>query len=231
MIDPRQQPAYSIAEAASYLGMPAATLRSWVLGRNYETVSGRRFFQPLIDLADKKRRCLSFYNLIEIFTLNSMRRSDHRISMPSIRKALDYVRRQIKEQRPLLTERFLTDGVDLFLDKYGQLVAVSKDGQLAMRAVMMDSLRHVRRDSKGMPSRLYLFAAPSAKPESTSVVIDPRISFGNPILDGTGISTAILAQRYKAGDSIDELAEDFGLLRDAVEQAIRYEVVPLRKAA
>lgn len=230
MTDPREQPAYSIAEAASYLDMPAATLRSWVLGRSYQTSAGSRFFQPLIDLADKKKRCLSFYNLIEAFTLNAMRRTDHHISMPNIRKALDYVRRRLKEKRPLLTERFLTDGVDLFLDKYGQLVAVSKDGQLAMRAIMMDSLRHVRRDSQGMPSKLYLFTAPAAKP-AAEIAIDPRIAFGNPVLDGTGISTAILAQRYKAGDSIDELAEDFGLSRDAVEQAIRYEVVPVRKAA
>lgn len=231
MTDPREQPAYSITEAASYLDMPVATLRSWVLGRTYETSAGPRFFQPLIDLADKKRRCLSFYNLIEAFTLNSMRRTDNHISMPNIRKALDYVRRQTRERRPLLTERFLTDGVDLFLDKYGQLVAVSKDGQLTMRAIMMDFLRHVRRDSKGMPSKLYLFAAPAAKPATAEVVIDPRIAFGNPIVDGTGISTALLAQRYKAGDSIDELADDFGLSRDAVEQAIRYEVIPLRKAA
>ncbi|MDI6749625.1 MAG: DUF433 domain-containing protein [Pseudomonadota bacterium] len=230
MTDPREQPAYSIAEAASYLDMPAATLRSWVLGRSYQTSTGSRFFQPLIDLADKKKRCLSFYNLIEAFTLNAMRRTDHHISMPNIRKALDYVRRRLKEKRPLLTERFLTDGVDLFLDKYGQLVAVSKDGQLAMRAIMMDSLRHVRRDSQGMPNKLYLFTAPAAKP-AAEIAIDPRIAFGNPVLDGTGISTAILAQRYKAGDSIDELAEDFGLSRDAVEQAIRYEVVPVRKAA
>lgn len=230
MTDPREQPAYSIAEAASYLDMPAATLRSWVLGRSYQTSTGSRFFQPLIDLADKKKRCLSFYNLIEAFTLNAMRRTDHHISMPNIRKALDYVRRRLKEKRPLLTERFLTDGVDLFLDKYGQLVAVSKDGQLAMRAIMIDSLRHVRRDSQGMPSKLYLFTAPAAKP-AAEIAIDPRIAFGNPVLDGTGISTAILAQRYKAGDSIDELAEDFGLSRDAVEQAIRYEVVPVRKAA
>ena len=155
--------------------MPAATLRSWVLGRSYDTSTGSRFFQPLIDLADKKRRCLSFCNLIEAFTLNAMRRTQHRISMPSVRKALDCVKRQTKEKSPLLTEKFLTDGVDLFLDKYGQLVAVSKDGQLAIRAVMMDSLAHVRRDSKGMPSKLYLFVAPAAKPDAKPVEYKPSV--------------------------------------------------------
>lgn len=231
MTDPREQPAYSICEAASYVEMPVATLRSWVLGRAYETGGGPQFFQPLIELADKKYRRLSFYNLIEAFTLNSMRRTDHRISMPNIRKALTYVKRRLGEQRPLLTERFLTDGVDLFLEKYGQLVTVSKAGQLAMRAILLDSLKHIRRDSKGMPQKLYLFSPPSADSSKVSVVIDPRIAFGNPVVDGTGISTAILAQRYKAGDTFNELAEDFGLTRDAVEQAIRHEVIPVRKAA
>jgi uncharacterized protein (DUF433 family) len=231
MTDPREQPAYSISEAASYLDMPTATLRSWVLGRTYQTTEGTQFFQPLIDVADKKQRRLSFYNLVEAFTLNSMRRTDHRISMPGIRKALNYVKRRLSEPRPLLTQRFLTDGVDLFLEKYGELVSASQDGQLAMRAILLDSLKHVRRDSKGMPQKLYLFTPPPADPDKIAVVIDPRIAFGNPIVDGTGVSTVILAQRYKAGDSIDELAEDFHLTRHAVEQAIRHEVIPLRKAA
>lgn len=235
MADPREQPAYSVSEAASYLGMPVATLRSWVLGRTYPTTEGAQLFQPLVDVADKKHRRLSFYNLVEAFTLNAMRRTNHRVSMPSIRKALNYVKRRLGEPRPLLTEKFLTDGVDLFLDKYGELVTVSKDEQLAMRAIMMDSLKHIVRDNKGMPQKLYLFSSHSAGSANglvrTAVVIDPRIAFGNPVVDGTGVSTAILAQRYKAGDSIDELAEDFGLTRHAIEEAIRYEVIPLRKAA
>ena len=211
--------------------LPAATLRTWLVGRAYPKGDAQATFHPLIKPASTQPLQLSFYNLIEAFTLNAMRRTEHHVSMPSIRKALDYVKRQTRERRPLLTEKFLTDSVDLFLDKYGQLVAVSKDGQLAIRAVMMDSLTHVGRDSKGMPSKLYLFVAPAAKPDASEVVIDPRIAFGSPIVDGTGISMAVLAQRYKAGDSIDELAEDFGFSRDAVEQAIRYEVIPLRKAA
>ena len=231
MTDPREQSAYSVSEAASYLEMPTATLRSWVLGRTYQTTEGARFFRPLVDVTDKKHHHLSFYNLVEAFTLNAMRRTDHRVSMPNIRTALDYVKRRLNEPRPLLTEKFLTDGVDLFLDKYGALVAVSKGGQLAMRTILLDSLKHIRRDNKGMPQKLYLFAPSRAEKSKTAVVIDPRIAFGNPVVDGTGVSTAILAQRYKAGDSIDELAEDFRLSRHAIEEAIRYEVIPLRKAA
>lgn len=57
-----------------------------------------------------------------------------------------------------------------------------------------------------------------------AVVIDPRISFGRPVLVGTGIPTFILAERYKAGESIDELADDYGCNRFQIEEAIRCEL-------
>ncbi len=46
--DPRELPAYSIAEAAKYLRLPEATLRSWVAGRPYPTTAGQHFFRPVI---------------------------------------------------------------------------------------------------------------------------------------------------------------------------------------
>jgi hypothetical protein len=52
--DPRELPAYGISEAAHYLQLPRATLRSWVLGQPYITQKGPQFFAPLIDLADKR---------------------------------------------------------------------------------------------------------------------------------------------------------------------------------
>jgi uncharacterized protein (DUF433 family) len=56
------------------------------------------------------------------------------------------------------------------------------------------------------------------------VVIDPHISYGRPVLVGTGIPTAVVAERYKAGEPIDELAEDYGRSRKEIEEAIRCEL-------
>ena len=47
---------------------------------------------------------------------------------------------------------------------------------------------------------------------------------GERVLVGTGIPTAIVAERYKAGESIDELAEDYGRSRNEIEEAIRCEL-------
>ena len=58
--DPRELPAYSIPEAAHYLRLPVATLRTWVRGRYYPTLHGRQRSEPVIHLADTERALLSF---------------------------------------------------------------------------------------------------------------------------------------------------------------------------
>jgi uncharacterized protein (DUF433 family) len=56
------------------------------------------------------------------------------------------------------------------------------------------------------------------------VVIDPGRGFGLPILEGPGISTAVVAERFKAGESMDELADDYGCSPLEVSEAIRFEL-------
>lgn len=221
--DPREIPAYGVVEAAQYLGIPIATLRSWVAGRPYPTAAGAKFFAPLIEAADKKHHRLSFINLVEAHVLNAIRR-EHKILLPKIRKAIDYLRKDFRTRHPLADQQFETDGLDLFTQKYGRLINISREGQLAMREMLQAFLKRIKRDPKGVPIKLYLFTRRGEVGEPMAVVVDPTLSFGRPVLEGTGIPTAILAERYKAGDSIDELAEDYGRPRQEIEEAIRYEL-------
>lgn len=222
--DPREAPSYGIAEAAHYLNIPKATLRSWLLGRNYTTRNGAQNFYPLIDIADKKHNLLSFINLVEAHVLAAIRRK-HNVELPNIRSALDYTKSQLNVVRPLAEQQFETDGVSLFVEKLGELVNVSANGQKAMKDILFSHLKRIERDPKGIPIKLFPFTRSSRKDnELQSIVIDPSISFGRPSLSTTGIPTSILAERYKAGDSIDMLADDYGAPREAIEEAIRCEL-------
>jgi hypothetical protein len=58
--DPRSLPSYTIPDAARYLLVPPATVRSWVAGRPYPTQSGVKRFSPVIVPADSKKLILSF---------------------------------------------------------------------------------------------------------------------------------------------------------------------------
>lgn len=221
--DPREVPAYSLSEAAYYLGVPTATLRSWVLGRDYPVTDGTRRFAPIIEIADRKRKRLSFTNLVEAHVLSALRR-EHAIQLPKVRKAIIYLRQQRPSPHPLADQQFETDGINLFIEKYGQLINITKEGQLAMRSVLQSFLKRIKRDAQGMPAKLYLFTRRGEIGEPLAVVVDPAVSFGRPVLEGTGIPTAILAERFKAGDSPEALADDYGRPKEEIEEAIRYEL-------
>jgi len=219
----REMPAYGIVEAAHYLGIPKATLRSWVLGRYYPTARGKRFFSTIIDLADKDQRLLSFENLVEAHVLDAMRRA-HGIAFWRVRSAVDYVKDRLGSKHPLAEQKFVTDGVDLFVEAFGQLVNISREGQLAIKDLIQTYLRRVERDQIGAPIRLYPFTRERKPDEPRSIVIDPAISHGRPVLVGTGIATTIIAQRYKAGESIEELAQDYGRSISDIQEAIPCEL-------
>ncbi|MBM4261884.1 MAG: DUF433 domain-containing protein [Deltaproteobacteria bacterium] len=219
----REQAAYSITEASRYLAIPSATLRSWVAGRKYPTGSGPQFFQPVIQLPGDVREGLSFVNLIEAHVLDAIRRQ-HQVPLKKIRDAIRYLRKHFSAQHPLAEQKFQTDGIDLFVEKFGKLINVTQSGQFALRELLKAYLQRVERDAKGAPIRLYPFTRNRDASEPRVVVIDPGVSYGRPVLVGTGIPTAVVADRYKAGESIDELAEDYGRSRKEIEEAIRCEL-------
>jgi uncharacterized protein (DUF433 family) len=229
-VDPLEMPTYGIPEAAHYLRMPAATLRSWVLGRDYLTESGKKRFKPLIEIADRKNRLLSFVNLAEAHVLDACRRF-HQIRMDKIRPAIDFVAKQFDSPHPLVDRQFETNGVSLFVTRYGELIDASARGQAVIRDLVQQHLERLERDD-GRVARLYPFTRPRAGADSPrSVFIDPRVSFGRPVLATVQIATAAIAERYAAGESIDHLAEDYGCEKLDVEEAIRCELRLLDAAA
>lgn len=220
---PEEQSAYSITEASRYLSIPTATLRSWVAGRKYPTDSGIKFFSPLILLPDDARDGLSFVNLVEAHVLDAIRRH-HQVPLSKIRDAIHYLQKHFSSKHPLAEQRFQTDGIDLFIDKFGKLINVTQSGQIALRELLKAHLHRVEHNANGAAVRLYPFTRKRDLSEPKVIVIDPHISYGRPVLVGTGIPTAIVAERYKAGESIDELAEDYGRSRNEIEEAIRCEL-------
>jgi uncharacterized protein (DUF433 family) len=222
-------PAYPFVEAAHYLNVPLSTLRAWCLGQGLRADGKTRQFQPLIRLDANDRRALSFLNLVEAHILAAIRRQHH-VPLPKVRQALSYVSKKLDTRRPLAELEFQTDGVDLFLDKLGSLINVTQEGQTEMAEVIRDHLRRIERDAKGIPVRLFLFTRKdNVRDQPSPVVVDPRIAFGRPVLAGRSVPTAVLADRFKAGDTLTQLAEDYDTSPQSIEEALRCELE--RKAA
>ncbi len=218
----RDAPAYTLAEAARYTRLPGATLRSWVMGRRYPATEGHGNFSPLIVPSSRKPTWLSFSNLVEAHVLRSLR-TEHGVPVKALRSALSYAEKSLGIERLLLRPELRTSAGRLFLDRYGELTDLTASGQLAMRRLFDEHLMRVEWDSSRFPVRLYPFLSAAAPSADLSIVIDPRIAFGRPVVLRKGISTAAIAERMDAGESLEEIATDYDLAPREVEQAVVYE--------
>jgi uncharacterized protein (DUF433 family) len=218
-------PAYTASEAARILGLPPATLKAWCFGQAYRLPSGtRKKFQPVIRPADGKARLLSFANLCELHVLSAIRRN-HKIPLPKVRASLNYVCAELGSERPLLDRDFKTNGIDLFVRHASKLLNVSRQGQEAMRGDFELALARIERDRSGTPIRLFPFSRTSTadKEQPRTVVIDPRLSFGRPVISKVAVPTEIVVDRFRAGDSVAEMAGDYGVGEEEIEEALRFE--------
>jgi uncharacterized protein (DUF433 family) len=220
--DLRNQPAYSLSEAARYLRLPAATLRSWTVGRPYPSGGRTARFQPLIRPAAKQPPRLSFYNLIEAHVLRALRR-EHGVAIGEMRTAIEYAERSLGVQNLLLSKDLRTSAGQVFLDKYGELINLGASGQIAMRRLLEEHLKRVEWDEWQFPVRLYPFVT-ATRAEDRSIAIDPAVGFGRPILARAGISTSVIAERLDAGETVEAVAADYDLTAAEIEQAVLYEM-------
>ena len=210
--DPRELPLYSIQEAGRFIGVVPSTLRNWV--------AGGASAAPLVRVPDENDGRLSFNNLVEAHVLASLKRQ-HGIRIQSIRRAIEYAEHEMQVAPLLLRDELRTSAGELFWLELNRLVNLSRSGQLAIRKLLESSLQRIERDSFALPVRLYPLI--SSGNDRKTVVIDPTIAFGQPVVHGSGVSTANIIRRIDAGESIAEVAYDHDLDEQTIEDVILYE--------
>jgi uncharacterized protein (DUF433 family) len=216
-----ETPIYGLTEAAQYLRVPLNTLRYWVHGGG--TVP------PLVSLASSEPPRLSFMNLLECYMLSSMR-AIYDVRIPKVRRALTTLAKYVQHRHPLVEQAFQTNRRDLFIEHLGTVVNLSRDEQILIPGVMELYLERIERDPKGL-FKLYPFVMERKQNEPRLILINPAVGFGKPVIAGTGISTAVVASRFNARESIPDLASEYGVKPQQIEEAIRWEQTTAATAA
>lgn len=178
-------------------------------------------FRPPLKPARTSPPTLSFANLIEAHVLRSLR-TEHGVPLEAVRRALDFAERELKINQLLLREELRAAGGELFLDRYGELVNLSASGQLAMRKIFEAHLERVEWGKFRFPTRLYPFVLAETS-DQKPIIIDPEISFGRPVVDHAFISTRAILERLDAGESVEDVAEDYEITIHAIEEAVVFE--------
>ena len=208
-------PRYGYAEADRLAHVRAGTSKRWTRGYSYQSAAGERVRKPPVGKTDSSvGAAVSFADLIEVAAIRGLLALD--LTLPQIRKVVMNCRKRFESERPLLTHRFRVGGGDVFVEGSQELVDVLHGPRTAWSEVLDPFLATIDYQD-GWAQRWW----PAGR--SSQVVLDPQFGYGLPVVDGTGVRTEILVERGDAGDSIDQIAADFGVSTESVRDALKYE--------
>jgi hypothetical protein len=212
---------YTPAEAGKLLHVPASKISRWLRGHRM----GGKFYEPLwtpeIDL-DDDRVFLGFRDLMEVRVVDAFIRAG--ISAVRVRAAIDLARNILGRDYPLATNKFRTDGREIFL----HVIETDEDGsererllnlfkrQYEFKGIIDPILRTVDFGQDGNP----LLWWPGGR--RLHVVVDPARSFGQPIDAASSVPTAILAAAAKL-EGIHGAALAYAVSDASVRRAIAFE--------
>lgn len=212
-------PNYTFAEVARYLRMPPSTVRYWAKGGPVTKPSGRIHFDQVLHGPPRQR--LSFNDLTELLVVRELR-DRFNLRLGAIRSAQEYVRQEL--DRPWYLYQLGVLGSDIFIQNIDVApVAATRSGQMAFEGLLDDLIQRVESDASGLASKIFPRVPSSHEPRP--VQISPIVSFGDPTVAGTGIRTATIGARFDAGEELADIAADYDLPIELVEDAVAFGAI------
>src|SRR6185369_16649178 len=105
---------YSISEASRLTKATSAEIHRWVHGYRRKRQGERREYQPLWRPQVHHPSTIGFLDLLELKIVTEFIR--HGVKLSVIRASIETARNSFKDDYPLTTHRFVTDGRRVFLD-------------------------------------------------------------------------------------------------------------------
>lgn len=201
-------PAYQIAEAADYARITPQTVVAW------------HKIEAALLKQREQRAALSYFQLIEVAVVAAFRKAG--VPMKSIRRARAWAAHELKSEHPFAEYKFKENAKHLYLDsqqidlKENTVIQADMEGQLEWESII-GRLREFEYEKEGIVLRWHVAG------EDSPIVIDPRVSFGAPAV--RGVPTWVLRGRFDAGESDSDIADDFGIKKEEVREALKFEGV------
>lgn len=215
-------PLYTVAEAARLLGVPTSTFASWARGYRRGDVRS----EPIVTAleAEPGQLAVPFVGLVEGMVATAFREA--RVSMQHIRRSLAALEEQMGLDHALASKRLYTDGAAILYDYAREhdeerVLAVVVTGQRVFTQVVEQFLRRISYDDAGWARLLVLPITPRGL-----VIADPTRAFGRAIFAKGGAPMDEVLDRFRAGEPLASVAEDFDLPSEDVEEVIRAALPP-----
>jgi uncharacterized protein (DUF433 family) len=211
---------YSVPEAARLTGVRGARIRRWLEGYRYGYRGEKRARPPVWkrDIPDGGMVALSFLDLMEARIVNEF--LNRGVSLGTIRAVCQKAEEELGMRHPFVTRQFKSSGRQVFRTVGEDMVYEFLRNQRHFEEVINPFLEGVDFSGEGYPERWWPLG------DSRTVVLDPKRSFGKPIVADYGVLTTTLADAVKAEGSEERVALWYEVPLAAVRDAVEFEGRP-----
>jgi len=216
-------PTYPIYQISRLVGISKWTVKRYLGGYEYKYYAGGRHREgrqrPVIN-PDEEIRYASFLDLVDLLYVKEFLKRG--FTLYFLRKALDEARERLGTPH-FARSVFYTSGKQIVLDlpKDGNLIALMTSGQLTIQEItekLSLKLDFENVTGFGLAERWY----PNGK--RGSIVIDPKVSFGQPHIIGYNTSTNNIYDLYLGENKkIVPVSEWFNIPTPKIKTAVQFE--------
>lgn len=215
--DPWIRGVYLIPDAAQILRIPAASLRTWITGRNE---SEQKHF-PAGEIGSDGvglDRHFGFLTLVELYLVAQLRKRG--VSMVTIRVAREELSVRLKTDHPFALGGLLSSGKGILHELGdGVLLELGSKGQTAFEKILQPFCDRLDFDAAtSLAQRFFPLG------RDYPIVVDPRHAFGRPVIDGTNVTTEAVMALLRGGETIEDVADYLAISDEAVRAARTFEM-------
>lgn len=224
---------YDTAMVARLTKLSADRIRRWLRGYQYQVDNGMGDKivvkqKPLVERDGTTGTIYaSFLDVIDLLFIKEF--LNQNFSIQTLRKAFNEAKK-ITNRHHFAQSIFFTKGEKIFMkvkDKQEGLVELFTNGQWVIEPFITQYAKRIDFDAV---TKYALRWRPLK--DNDDIVLDPRRSFGSPVIASRGITTSTVYDLYLAeSKSVDAVAKWFDLKESEVRSAVKFEQWLTKKAA
>jgi len=206
---------YSLAEVARYTELHPSRVRAWFHGRSDGGGRGPLFHSDYRRILGEYT--VSFYDMIDALVAGQFRSCG--VKMKVVRRAYDFLSKTLNTRHSFCHCDLFTDGRTIIVraaDALGDETLREAISHQTLFPQIQAYLKHIEYSEVSRLAVRWRIAK--------GVVVDPQVSRGRPVIEGTGIGTFVLAQTYLANQkNVDLVADLYDISPVAVTDAVQFE--------
>ena len=205
---------YTISDMAEILMLPKRSVRYWF--SEYVRKEFPKISNYIYNFNSDVGLFVNFKSLMQLYVFNELKKRG--FSKKKILTLYEVLSKKHKTKYPFAHEEainIITAG-GLLLYSENEMLLDSKN-QIHIKEVLDSYLKKIDFQD-GVVSKFYPLG------RDKSIVVNPEIQFGSPVLDGTRINADIIADLHKAGESIEMISRMYDISDSQVKDAIEFSI-------